>query len=137
MSDMVSLKGRTVENWLCVDCGTNTAPGVPSRIEMEIAFLAQGERGNGVPLQITSDSEIYMVRDRVWAAAGMTDWGGCLCIGCLEARLGRRLKRKDFLPDHPLNSDRFPCTERLRERRGGRPIGQPPDAIESRPAADN
>jgi hypothetical protein len=37
-----------------------------------------------------------MVKDRVWNAAGMEPWGGCLCIGCLETRLGRRLRRQDF-----------------------------------------
>jgi hypothetical protein len=35
-----------------------------------------------------------MVTDYVWAAAG--DTKGCLCIGCLENRLGRRLSRTDF-----------------------------------------
>ena len=29
----------------------------------------------------------------------MEPWGGCLYVGCLEARLGRRLKPKDFLRD--------------------------------------
>jgi hypothetical protein len=37
-----------------------------------------------------------MVRDELWAAAGMTPDGGCLCIECLEARLGRQLDRSDF-----------------------------------------
>jgi hypothetical protein len=46
--------------------------------------------------------------------------GGCLCIGCLEKRLGRRLKPKDFPRDHPLNDVRVPGTERLRRRRRGR-----------------
>ena len=52
--------------------------------------------------------EWYMVHDRVWAAAGM-DTGtiplggrGFLCVGCLEARLGRRLRRRDFI-DAPVN----------------------------------
>lgn len=40
---------------------------------------------------------------------------GCLCIGCLELRLGRRLVPKDF-PEHPFN--RMPGTRRLMERRG-------------------
>ena len=31
----------------------------------------------------------------------MEPYGGCLCIGCLEKRIGRKLKPKDF-PDHPL-----------------------------------
>ena len=52
--------------------------------------------------------EWYMVRDEVWAAAGM-DTGaiplggrGFLCMGCLETRLGRRLLPGDFI-DAPVN----------------------------------
>jgi hypothetical protein len=40
--------------------------------------------------------EYYMVEDAVWAAGGLEPDGGMLCIGCLERRLGRRLKRDDF-----------------------------------------
>jgi|SRR5262245_42339514 len=58
--------------------------------------------------------EVYMVRDSVWKAAGMEPMGGCLCIGCLEKRLGRTLTPKDFPRRHPLNS--LPGTERLIER---------------------
>jgi hypothetical protein len=42
--------------------------------------------------------------------------GGCLCIGCLEKRIGRRPKPKDFDPDHPFNE--MPTTPRLLDRRG-------------------
>jgi hypothetical protein len=42
-------------------------------------------------------------------------YGGCLCIGCLEKRIGRRLIADDFA-DHPFNS--LPGTPRLMERRG-------------------
>jgi hypothetical protein len=55
----------------CLDCGTETLSNEP-----------------GVP------TEYYTVHDAVWADAGMGD--GCLCIGCLESRLGRRLHRADF-----------------------------------------
>jgi len=41
--------------------------------------------------------------------------GGCLCIGCLERRLGRRLTPKDFSRRHPFN--KTPGTGRLIERR--------------------
>jgi len=40
--------------------------------------------------------EWYTVHDHVWAAAGMERLGGCLCVGCLEARLGRGLNAADF-----------------------------------------
>jgi hypothetical protein len=60
----------------CLDCGTETLPVDERRAEW------------------------YMVRDELWRAAGMTDEPGSmqvfLCIGCLEARLGRRLVAADF-----------------------------------------
>lgn len=40
--------------------------------------------------------ESYMVRDEIWEEA---DGGkGFLCIACLEGRLGRELKPRDFAP---------------------------------------
>ena len=38
--------------------------------------------------------EVYAVRSSVWAAA--EPMGSCVCIGCLEKRLGRQLQPKDF-----------------------------------------
>ena len=34
-ADEFDLRGKTPESWLCIDCGINTAPGMPSRVEME------------------------------------------------------------------------------------------------------
>ena len=65
-----------------------------------------------------------MVRSTVWKAAGMEGYGGCLCIGCLEERLGRKLKPKDFMRDHEFNA--MPGTERLLNRASGQP--RPPVA---------
>jgi hypothetical protein len=48
----------------------------------------------------------------------MEGMGGCLCIGCLEQRLGRQLTPQDF-PRHPFNGDEMPATVRLRSRRLG------------------
>ncbi len=62
-----------------------------------------------------------MVKDRVWKAAGMPasdpedspGQSGSLCIGCLEARLGRRLQPSDFTaapindPDDPWHTPRL------------------------------
>ena len=64
----------------CVDCGTETLSADP-------------DAGN----------EFYIVHDEVWQAAGMTDFGGCLCIGCLEGRLGRQLHHRDFKRQVPIN----------------------------------
>lgn len=57
----------------CHDCGSETLSAEP-----------------GVP------TEYYVVHPAVWAGAGMEPSGGCLCVGCLEARLGRQLHRGDF-----------------------------------------
>jgi len=52
-----------------------------------------------------------MVTNDVWAEAGMTT--GYLCIGCLEARLGRTLVAADFTrvpinePGNPWNTARL------------------------------
>lgn len=104
----------TPETWACVDCGFDTAPGVLSRERMEAAFAADHQ---AITYTVDDSSEIYMVRNKVWKAAGMSvfDDSGCLCIGCLEKRLGRTLVPKDFSRRHPCN--RWPGTERLRARR--------------------
>ena len=54
----------------------------------------------------------------------MTADGGCLCIGCLERRLGRQLCPKDFPQGRPFNSAEVPGTERLQSRRWG--LGRTP-----------
>ena len=60
--------------------------------------------------------EWYMVRDSVWKAAGIEAMGGCLCIGCLEERLGRRLTPEDFI-DCKINDPNLANTSsRLRAR---------------------
>jgi hypothetical protein len=66
-------------------------------------------------LRFDDRCEVYMVRDSVWKAAGLEPMGGCICIGCLEQRLGRRLSPKDFPRRDAFNS--LPGTERLIERR--------------------
>jgi hypothetical protein len=79
------------------------------RIELEQAIAAAKAAGKwggddqGIPQQIDHRSEVCTVRKSVWKAAGMDEWGGCLCIGCLEKRLGRKLKPKDLQRGHPFN----------------------------------
>lgn len=60
----------------------------------------------------TIDDEYYMVHDEVWRASGMNE--GMLCIGCLEARLGRMLGAADF-PSVPVNTE-WRHSERLADR---------------------
>ena len=58
-----------------------------------------------------------MVHNSVWAKAGMDRDGGYLCIGCLERRLGRMLRPRDFT-SAPINDLDDPwATERLASRR--------------------
>jgi hypothetical protein len=102
--------GNVTEDWRCVDCGINTAPGFPDGLTTLPEIKAKGAS----EVSIGPDSEVYMVREAIWAKAGMEPFGGCLCIGCLERRLGRKLKPKDF-SKHPFNG--MPGSERLLKRR--------------------
>jgi hypothetical protein len=89
----------------CVDCGVNTAPAI--------------WRGRQVEPALPKSWELYWVKDKVWAAAGMGELDGSLCVGCIEARLGRRLRPKDF--DFKRSENRAPShwyTSRLAARRG-------------------
>jgi hypothetical protein len=109
------------ESWSCVDCGVHTAPGSLNRAEMEEAIRTGRVAGNywedDIDRQVRGmddRAEMYTVRDAVWARAGMQPTGGCLCVGCLEKRIGRRLKPKDFQRDHPFRH--LPGTARLLKR---------------------
>lgn len=63
-------------------------------------------------------AEYYMVKHEVWAETGLAEGAGCLCIGCLEERLGRILNTGDFL-DVPVNYDPdLPRSPRLQDRLG-------------------
>jgi hypothetical protein len=68
-------------------------------------------------LRFDDRCEVYDVRDAVWKAAGMAAAGGCLCIGCLEKRIERRLTPKDFPRRGAFNS--MPGTLRLLSCRDG------------------
>jgi hypothetical protein len=111
--------GSAVESWECVDCGVNTAPGCLGLEDTVKAVnyhcVVMGE--HSIQERFTPDSEMYMVHRRVWKKAGMGSWDGCLCVGCLEQRIGRELTPKDFDREHPFNYPEYACTERLRSRR--------------------
>lgn len=63
-------------NFICLDCGVNTA----------------------------DIGEYYMLTNEVWreAAPDEGELGGMLCVNCVELRLGRQLWPEDFM-DAPLN----------------------------------
>ena len=113
-NDYFGYRGSVTESWVCIDCGFNTAPGFTPRAEMERRMLYGHE--SSVNQTIGPDSEVYMVRASVWKKTGLEEWGQCLCIGCLERRIGRRLKPKDFT-GHVFNE--MPGTARLLSRRWG------------------
>jgi hypothetical protein len=116
LRDPLDFRRITPESWCCIDCGMNTAPGFLNRVEFENAAKAMGDawhNGGSVQQTIGNDSEVYLVLDAVWKQANVED--GCLCVGCLEKRLGRGLKPKDFIKGHPLN--KLPGTPRLMIRR--------------------
>jgi hypothetical protein len=85
---------------LCQDCGVDTTP-------------CTGQRG----CRHRGRWEHYMVHNSLWRAAGMDI--GALCIGCLEARIGRRLRPSDFTPAR-INDPGDPWnTPRLADRLRG------------------
>jgi hypothetical protein len=109
-----AVQDNIVESWLCVDCGVNTNPGSPSGPEARIDFALTGES----TAVHSCASEVYHVNDVLWKQAGMRPWNGCLCVGCLEKRIGRQLRPRDFARHDKKVWARLPCTERLRNRRG-------------------
>ncbi len=109
-------RGLIPESWACIDCGINTAPGCLNREQTEQAFAADWNN-KGVTMNYNERSEVYCVKPAVWEAAGIDGFGGCLCIGCLEKRLGRILTPKDFDRKHAFHS--LPGTKRLLARRDG------------------
>ena len=95
----------------CVDCGTDTQPGC------DLRKVFQDLRKNGsASWTVRSDWQLFTLLDAVWRRTGIEPYGGCLCIGCLENRIGRKLKPKDFTPHHPFLM--LPGTPRLLKRQG-------------------
>lgn len=117
----IDFRGVISESHLRIDCGMNTAPGLLNRAEAEKAARELGvlwkSNQAGIKQSIGEDAEVFIVREAVWKKTGLEGYGGCLCIGCLEKRIGRRLKPKDFLRGHTFNG--MPGTSRLLDRRGG------------------
>ena len=73
------LTGLIPESWNCIDCGLDTAPGCLNRQQMEERVAKIGEEAwenGGIQFKNKSQSEVYIVRDRVWKDAGNVT--GCL-----------------------------------------------------------
>ena len=94
----------------CVDCGTATTP-CTTELTGTGGYIIEYDEGTW---------EMYRVEDRIWVTAGMQDdlGGGSLCVGCIEKRLGRKLRPRDF--DFRSEGYNVPqlSTPRLRSRMG-------------------
>jgi hypothetical protein len=117
-------EGVIPESWACVDCGINTSPGMLNRADAEKALALDKAKAALEGREASIDSvwddttEVYCVKRAVWESTGVGEYGGCLCIGCLEKRIGRRLKPEDFVRGHGLNLPGLPRTPRLKSRMG-------------------
>jgi hypothetical protein len=111
------LTGRMSEHYLCIDCGHNTHPGAATK--REVAEALWRDRQNGVEWQDTVP--MAQTLRNTWCAikyGQMRAWSlgaGASASVCLEKRLGRRLRPKDFQHRHPFNT--LPGSERLLKRR--------------------
>jgi hypothetical protein len=99
-------------------------PGHQTRSEVEQsmrAAKAAGKEWRRAKLTFTMETEVYYVHPHVWKASGIDFWGGVLCIGCLEKRIGRRLQPLDFMAEHAdgFNNPNMPGTRRRFERLTG------------------
>ena len=86
MTDQLDLTGVTPESWLCVDCGINTAPGYPTRVELERSYKTSVAMkklsGEAPPITFNDRCEVFMVRDAVWKAVlGWSRWAGVSALG--------------------------------------------------------
>jgi hypothetical protein len=116
LRDECDLRGLISESHNCIDCGYDTNPGCPTRAEVEQSMREAKKAGRlkrwGSPQQYGPHSEVCIVHPCVWEKAGMEgDYSGCLCIGCLEKRIGRRLQPFDFA-EHVFNDPNLPGTKR-------------------------
>lgn len=66
----------------------------------------------------SSEEYWYIVRDELWDSVAGSSKDKCLCVGCLEARLGRGLVSSDFPPQIGCNWDGWRRSERLKRRMG-------------------
>jgi hypothetical protein len=108
----------TIDHWKNSWRPASWVPAEEQRSSTESKVESVTVFHNGEPLGVYSEHQNCIdCGYNVWKKAGMEPYGGCLCIGCLEKRLGRKLKPKDFQSGHPFKDLRG--TPRLIERRGG------------------
>jgi hypothetical protein len=96
------------DSWCCIDCGINTAPGMPTREQIRQAFARDFSGTASVEMKIGKTSEVYQVKGAVWRDAGMEPFGGCLCLGCIEKRIGALLKQEGNFPPWSCGAECHP-----------------------------
>lgn len=77
---------KSKRKWLCVDCQEDTK------------------------------FEHYFAKNSVWFGEAKMTEEGMLCVGCLEARIGRTLTKVDFTDAHINDPRRYSKTSRLVDR---------------------
>lgn len=77
---------------------------------------SRGGRGRCMDCGQGTLGEDYMVHRSLWTKYVGDRAQGFLCIGCLEARMGRELWSGDFIHWPINNVDEHPRTDRLRDR---------------------
>ena len=114
--------GIATLGWLH-DYGPNVVESIAELLDIPVAEIVDVSPCVGCGQNVAYLEEFaYMVRDAVWDEGGAGS--GCLCVGCLEARIGRQLEPGDF-PDLPFVTDpRYVRSPRLVARITGQP--QPP-----------
>lgn len=71
-----------------------------------IADTLYARAASATCLGCSGRNDSYQVHISVWRQAKMPPYSNSLCLGCLEARLGRRLAIEDFV-DAPINRPVF------------------------------
>lgn len=103
-------------SWICLRCGLNTAPGCLSAAQLADGFKSLRLKPNATEITIDDRCKVYAVKSSIWEIAGVEI--GCMCIACLESRLGTMVMPRDFDRRHSCHS--LPGTRRLIDR----PYGQ-------------
>jgi hypothetical protein len=76
-------------------------------------------RCNDCRFNVIKGGEYYMRHPKLWEKKLKLGWNDNLCIGCLEQRLGRKVRLRDML-FLPAYSWMFPQSDRLTNRIGPR-----------------
>lgn len=108
MTDVERAQLHVAMEEMCYDYGLDVKDFAKEAIDFTITY--ETEMMNGFlcldcRVHTGEINEYFMVHDDVWLEANPAS-DGMLCLGCLEARLGRPLVAEDFT-DAPVNHQSF------------------------------